>query len=469
MSMSMSMSMSTPFNAKVYVSSQLNNQLLNTAQTVAIRCVEELSKKYDFDAEEEIRLLGLDTIKLERKGEAKSKAVKAAKESVPKPSFPLPYNGEYSENMCNALRQNSGLYTQCTGERNGESAFCKGCLNRMQKLGSETPEYGTIQQRQEVDILAYVDPQGRKPIAYTKIMNKYKKSKDDVLEEATKFGITIDERHFIAPEQPKRGRPSTKTSETVAKKTGVKGRPKKSKKVITIQGDDEDLFAALVAEANEADSQDKAEKEAEKEAKKTEKEAEKAEKEAKRLAEKAEKEAEKEAKKTEKEAEKAEKEAKRLAEKAEKEAEKAEKEAKRLAEKAEKEAKRLAEKAEKEAEKAEKEAKRLAEKEAKKAEKEAKKAEKEAKKAEKEAKKAAVEEEEEEPDIVKKIDFEGKKYLKSKKTGIVYDYEKYVNESEQLVVGKWSEEEKKIIFNHDNIVGGDLFSDEEEVEEEYDA
>jgi len=273
--MSMSMSMSTPFNAKVYVSSQLNNQLLNTAQTVAIRCVEELSKKYDFDAEEEIRLLGLDTIKLERKGEAKSKAVKAAKESVPKPSFPLPYNGEYSENMCNALRQNSGLYTQCTGERNGESAFCKGCLNRMQKLGSETPEYGTIQQRQEVDILAYVDPQGRKPIAYTKIMNKYKKSKDDVLEEATKFGITIDERHFIAPEQPKRGRPSTKTSETVAKKTGVKGRPKKSKKVITIQGDDEDLFAALVAEANEADSQDKAEKEAEK-----------AEKEAKRLAEK---------------------------------------------------------------------------------------------------------------------------------------------------------------------------------------
>jgi len=280
--MSMSMSMSTPFNAKVYVSSQLNNQLLNTAQTVAIRCVEELSKKYDFDAEEEIRLLGLDTIKLERKGEAKSKAVKAAKESVPKPSFPLPYNGEYSENMCNALRQNSGLYTQCTGERNGESAFCKGCLNRMQKLGSETPEYGTIQQRQEVDILAYVDPQGRKPIAYTKIMNKYKKSKDDVLEEATKFGITIDERHFIAPEQPKRGRPSTKTSETVAKKTGVKGRPKKSKKVITIQGDDEDLFAALVAEANEADSQDKAEKEAEK-----------AEKEAKRVAEKEENGAEK--------------------------------------------------------------------------------------------------------------------------------------------------------------------------------
>jgi len=33
-----------------------------------------------------------------------------------------------------------------------------------------------------------------------------------------------------------------------------------------------------------------------------------------------------------------------------------------------------------------------------------------------------------------------------------------VNESEQLVVGKWSEEEKKIIFNHDKIVGGELFT-----------
>ena len=432
--MSMSISMSASFNANVFVSSRLNGELLKTAQSVAVRCVEELAKKYEFDASEEIRLLGLDMIKLERKQQCKSKPEKSAKESGPKALYPLPYNGEYIESNCNALRQNNGLYTQCMVARKDENAFCKGCANRMQKMGIEIPEYGTIQQRQAVDILEYVDPKGRKPTAYTKIMKKYKISKEQVLEEASKFGLTIDERHFIIPEEPKRGRPSTKKDETVAKKNGVKGRPKKSKKVITIEGDDEDLFAALVAEANEADdvvesSEDEEAEKAEKEAKK---EAEKAEKEAKRLAEKAEKEAKKEA-------------------------EKAEKEAKRLAEKAEKEAKKEAEKAEKEA----KEAKRLAEKEAKEAKRLAEKAEKEAKKeAEKAARESKKSEEDPEPDVVKKIDFEGKKYLKSKKTGIVYDYMKYVNEEEQVVVGKWSESENKIIFNDD---------DAEELDDDYEA
>ena len=71
---------------------------------------------------------------------------------------------------------------------------------------------------------------------------------------------------------------------------------------------------------------------------------------------------------------------------------------------------------------------------------------------------ASEPEEEEEPDVVKKIEFEGKKYLKSKKTGIVYDYKKYVNDEEQVVVGKWSESANIIIFN-----------DGEETEDEYDA
>jgi hypothetical protein len=53
--------------------------------------------------------------------------------------------------------------------------------------------------------------------------------------------------------------------------------------------------------------------------------------------------------------------------------------------------------------------------------------------------------------------FEDKKYLKSKKTGIVYDYNEYVNNGEQVVVGKWNESANKIDFN-----------DAEESEEEYD-
>ena len=55
------------------------------------------------------------------------------------------------------------------------------------------------------------------------------------------------------------------------------------------------------------------------------------------------------------------------------------------------------------------------------------------------------------------IEFDGKKYLKSKKTGIVYDYNEYVKNGEQVVVGKWNEESGKIDFE-----------EEEEEEDEYD-
>ena len=434
------------FNAQMYVSEQLSRQLVNTTQDVAIRCVQVLAEKFNFDAEEAIQMLGLNMIKLERKAPVKVVKAKTAKVVAPKSAFPLPYNGEFNDAYCYALRQNNGLYTQCTGNRKGANSFCKGCASQMQKIGAEIPEYGTIQQRMAVGIFEYVDPKGRKPIAYAKVMKKYKINEEQVLVEAGKLNIVINPEHFAVADETKRGRPSSKTGEKAPKEKGAKGRPKKSKKVLQIEGDDDDLFATLVAEANEVDGDEivmsgkkKAGKsDEEKEAERLAKEAEKAEKEAKRLAEKAEKEAKLAAEKAEKEAKK---EAERLA--------KAEKEAKLAAEKAEKEAKKEAERLAK----AEKEAKLAAEK----AEKEAKKAAKKA--PEGKSKAAAPEpEEEEEPDVVKKIEFEGKKYLKSKKTGIVYDYKKYVNDGEQVVVGKWSESGNKIIFD-----------DGEESEEEYDA
>jgi chemotaxis protein histidine kinase CheA len=437
------------FNASVFVSEQLNRLMMNAAQDLAQRCVNECAQRYGFDADEATRQLGIHTIKIERKPSAtkssKEKKIKAPKEKTVKPAFPLPYNGEFNDACCFALRQNSGLYTQCSGSRKGDSQFCKSCDSQMMKTGAEMPEYGTIQQRQAVGVFEYVDPKGRKPIAYTKLMKKHKLTQEQVLEEAIKFNLTINSEHFVAPvEESKRGRPKT---EKAPKEKGQKGRPKKSKKVLEIDDDDEDLFAALVAEANsdsdasdstDEDSDEKPKKKIskeEKEAKKQEKEqklaAEKAEKEAKKALEKAEKEAKKAAEKQEKE----EKEAKKAAEKAEKEAEKKAKEEERIAKLAEKEA--------------EKQAKLLAKKE--------KKPEKKEKKAEKKEEKAA-----EEPLRVKKITFEGKKYLLSASTGVVYDYEEYVNNQEQVVIGKWNEADKKVIFSKSSQ------DSDEEVEEEYD-
>jgi chemotaxis protein histidine kinase CheA len=428
------MSAVVEFNAQMYVSEQLSRQLVNTTQDVALRCVQVLASKFNFDAEEAIQMLGLNMIKLERKMPEKAKVAKAVKVQAPKSAFPLPYNGEFNDTCCYALRQNNGLYTQCTGIRKGENSFCKGCASQMQKVGAEMPEYGTIQQRMAVDIFEYVDPKGRKPIAYAKIMKKYKINEEQVKEEAGKLNIIINPNHFVVAEETKRGRPK---AEKAPKEKGVKGRPKKSKKVLMIEGEDEDLFAALVAEANEADGDEivlagkkKAGKsDEEKEAERLAKEAEKAEKEAKRLAEKAEKEAKLAAEKA-------------LAEQKKEAKKKAEEEA-RLAKKAAEEAEKKAKKEAAEKAKAEKEAKLAAEK-----------AEKEAKKS---AKKPEGKVEEEEEVRVKKIEFEGKKYLKSKKTGIIYDFNKYVNDGEQVVVGKWSDSTNKIIFD-----------DAEESEEEYD-
>lgn len=429
------MSSISDFNASVFVSEQLSRQLLNAAQDLAHRCVYECASRYNFDGEEAIRFLQLNMVKVERKVVVKEKVVKASKVSIPKAAFPLPYNGEFNSSFCYALRQNNGLYTQCTGLRKGEAYFCKVCASQMQKRGVEVPEYGTIQQRMAVGVFEYVDPKGRKPVAYPKVMKKYNISKEQVLEEAGKLNITIDDVHFVESEESKRGRPKV---EKEVKVKGVKGRPKKEKKVLEIEGDDDDLFASLVAQANIEEEEvvlvpktkksvkSDEEKDAErlvKEEKRLAVEAMKAEKEAKLAAEKAEKEAKKEQERIAREVKKAEEEAAKKA-----------KEEQRVKEKAEKEAKLAAEKQAKEEAKSQKQVKKVTEKVSKKAE-----------------------EEDEEPDVVKKIEFEGKRYLKSKKSGIIYDYNEYVSNGEQVVVGKWNENTNKIEF-----------AATEEEEEEYD-
>ena len=424
------MSAISQFNATMFVSEQLNRMMINCAQELAQRAVKSCGEHYNFDSEEAIRLLGLMNIKVDRKMPEKEK--KTPKEKAVKMAFPLPYNGGCVANCCSALRQNQGLYTQCTSAPKKNQVFCKQCQMNADKNGG-VPEYGTIQMRNAVGIFEYVDPKGRKPVAYTKLMKKYKVDQATVIEEAVKFGINIDAEHFFAPADASKGRPK---KEKVVKEKGSKGRPKKAKKVLLLEGegDDDDLFASLVADANSNVVVEPAKKRGKSDEEKAAEEAKKAE-------------------------EKAEKEAKRLAEKAEKEA-------KLAADKAEKEAKLAAEKFARELKKQKEEEEKLAKKaaaELAKAEKEAKLA---AEKAAKEAKKkpaaaAAVKEPEpveEEPDVVKKIEFEGKKYLKSKKTGVVYDYTEYVKNGEQVVIGKWNDLSNKIDFNKT--------SDEEE-EEEY--
>lgn len=446
----------------------------------------ECGSVHNFDGSSMIRSMNLDDISVSIKGSKKVSKKESKKESKEvKSKVPMPFNGLLKENCCWALRQNQGLYTQCETSVS-EPGFCKKC--------GPSPNYGTIQQRLEVGIMEYRDPKGKAPTAFVKVMKKLKISREDVEAEAGKLNIIINDIHFQEEEK-------TEKKE--------KGRPKKPRRKIELADDSTDLFAALVAKANE-DSEEEVsvsdlssdekqsvassiidsvldkvsniaennEKKAEKEAAKLAEKAEKAEKDAAKLAEK---EAAKLALIQKKETEKAEKEAAKLAEIQKKEAEKAEKEAAKAAEIQKKEtekAEKEAAKQKKEAEKAEKEAAKLAliqKKEAEKAEKDASKQKKEEKKpaakavaskskkessdseTEKKASKAGEKkvkkvEEEEEADVVKRFEFEGVKYLKSKNTGIIYNMD-------QDVIGKWNEKTNKIDFEEAN---------SEEEEEEYD-
>ena len=435
---------------KVEIRSEAVRHMTESAISLTILAIKECALRYGFSAEEALVSLNLSSVLAVEVAENKSRKARGSsrvdveKPKVVRAAFPLPYNGEMNELCCFGLRLCEGLYTQCRVARKGNASFCKVC-EEVALLNNGVPTYGTIQERKACydSNVEFKDPKGKSPVAYSRVMKKHKLTEAQVVEEAGKLNIVINPIHFTTVEsETKRGRPKA-ANKAPKEPKGAKGRPKKSKKVLEIDGGEDDLFASLLAEANaESSGSDEvstiaSEVEAEVEIAIKVKESKEPKKKASKDASKdAAKEAEKATKAQEKEAEKLKKEQ----EKKLKEQEKATK----AAEKATKAAGKETEKAAKEVAKALKEA----EKAAKEAEKALKETEKKQKETAKSAPAAAVTDNE--PDVVKRFEFEGKKYLKSKKTGIIYNME-------QDVIGKWNDTTNKIDFT----------STDEEVEEEY--
>ena len=433
------------------VSSAVVEGVRVSMERYVLEVVEALSREYNFSASDASSKLGLVGVKVSvTDGSVGRKRKVVAKECVEKSAFPLPFMGRNVEECCQSLRQSQGLYTQCRNSKAGEK-FCKSCSS---KMVDGVPEYGTIEQRLAVGVNDYVDPSGRKVVHYTKIMKKYKVSEEQVIAEAKKLGQVVDGCHFIQPESDnvKRGRPKAEKPAKVS--SGVKGRPKKTKKVVEIDGEEDDLFASLVAESINASAAVEVETVNAEAVSEVDVEADAKAPEVV-TKEKANKSEEKAAKLATKEQEKAAKLAAKEQEKAAKEQEKAAKEQEKAAKEQEKAAKLAA----KEQEKAAKEQEKAAKEQEKAAKLAAKSEAKSKKPAEKPA--APANDDTSAADVVKKIEFEGKKYLKSKKTGIVYDYDEYVKSGDQVVVGKWNEATNKLDFETAK-------SDGEESEDEYD-
>ena len=450
--------------------SKVNLEIVKMMKSV----VEVCASKYNFDAEEGYRMI-CESEGLEVK--SSSKRSKKISSKPVKSAFPLPYNGEMNGECCMGIRLNSGLYTQCPSVRPEGGAYCGPCNKQATKNEHGLPDYGSIHTRSSKYFKdeEFVDPSGKKPVAYTKVMKKFKVTEEQVREEAAKHNMVLDPRHFVEVEK-KSGRPASKVlseAKKEPKELKAKGRPKKSKKVLELAGEEEDLFASLVMSSSANKSQllekvDENEEEivvsvAESEADSddnlslgdvdiiVEAKASKASKPKVSAEEKA-----------------ALAEQKKLALAEQKAAEKLalaeQKAAEKLALAEQKKAEALAQQNQKKQE-AEQKKQALAEQKAALAEQKklalAEQKKKHLSEAKKE-KKVKNDDDADRPtptfvapaddaDVVKKIMFEGKKYYKSKNTGIIYNME-------QDVIGKWNEEKNRIDFD----------VQDEESEDEYD-
>merc|ERR1712023_596344 len=384
----------------VTVQSRAIKAIQAACQEASHEAIRACAAEYKFDAEEAITKFGLVEVS---DGKSK-KAKKKAKKTVAKPSMCLPFCGIALDGMCQGIKLNRGLYTQCMMMPAGEGKFCTTCARQCASNANGFPNYGTIAPRIEQGA-SWTDGKGKAPLNYGNVMLKLNITKEEAVAEAAKFGMVIPEEQFEVV-KAKKGRPAKAKKEKDPNAAPKKrGRPKKTKKVVT-GGAGDDLIANLVAQAqasqpedDEASVESVDEESVAEEKVEVKPRAKKAARKPKKTAE------EKEAEKLAKAQARAEAKAKKAAEK------KAAKEAEKAAKKAAKEAEKLAKKAAKEAEK---------------------KAAKEAKEAEKLMKAVAKQEDledaktnktEEDDEVeVEKFEFEGTEYLRDG-NGTVYDME----------------------------------------------
>jgi len=325
---------------KVFVSQSALEGFQSYAKDYATQWVRWCGEKYDFDADLALKDLAKLDVSTEITAtiQQEEKPTKTGKQkTIPIPFIP----NKVSQELCQALVFNDGLFTQCDGAKDGES-FCTKCLSG--ELVEGVPVCGTIQQRLSTSLMSYQDLKGRKVKHYTEVLKKRKFT----IEEAKTSFEEIPEEHLVVPAKVER-----------------RGRPKKEKKEIVSVSPVADIFEEL-AKSTDADNESvsvsevsivtpsvaketaeekKAKKEAAEAEKKAKKEAAEAEKKAKQEAAEAEKKAKKEAAEAEKKAKKEAAEAEKLAKKqAAEEAKKAKKEEAEAQKKAKKEADKLAKK-----------------------------------------------------------------------------------------------------------------------------
>ena len=210
----------------------MNDDTINFSKFLGREITKTLSKKFNFDFNEAVNYLELNSDN-SRKDEPE------ASSSKKKSNIPLPFSGTINNSCCHGVRLNYGLYTQCTNSPtcyNGEYPMCQTCYKQSNNNSNNEPNYGFITKRAEMGV-NYKDPKGKSPINYGNIMEKLNITRQQAEEAAQQAGITISEEQF-AVVKAARGRPkkdataydtASETSVEEYKEPKKRGRPKKNK------------------------------------------------------------------------------------------------------------------------------------------------------------------------------------------------------------------------------------------------
>lgn len=193
------------FNSEIMMNDRVLSSVKEVATEFAVTCVMECSRMYKFDGEEAVKLLGLrdSVIKMRT---TKEKRVTDKAKAKDKSKYIFPYSGGRNMEVCQGLILNGGLFTQCEMSKKTQ-LYCGKCSKQAEKNSHGTPNYGTIMSRNSVGIMEYIDPSGKSPLPYMKFIKKKKWSLEEVQDEANKYGIEINEIHFVEERTPtKRGR-----------------------------------------------------------------------------------------------------------------------------------------------------------------------------------------------------------------------------------------------------------------------
>lgn len=193
------------FNSEIMMNDRVLSSVKEVATEFAVTCVMECSRMYKFDGEEAVKLLGLrdSVIKMRT---TKEKRVTDKAKAKEKSKYIFPYSGGRNMEVCQGLILNGGLFTQCEMSKKTQ-LYCGKCSKQAEKNSHGTPNYGTIMGRNSVGIMEYIDPSGKGPLPYMKFIKKKKWSLEEVQDEANKYGIEINEIHFVEERSPtKRGR-----------------------------------------------------------------------------------------------------------------------------------------------------------------------------------------------------------------------------------------------------------------------